>query len=147
MGGQGELRSWIEDDFVDASTSQPLVENDPWDPNAPSTSAPELALPERLGYESESNDCPPSQTWKAVGISSTSWPTSIRAINGRTALSTLQRSGLSPIQPSMPAANSASRYTRQIPRSRTSRVTSRSANYWRIWSRLPKNNAPGATRC
>ena len=54
MGGQGELRGWVEDDFVDEVSSQPLVENDPWDPNVP-PSAPGLSLPGRLGSESEAN--------------------------------------------------------------------------------------------
>ena len=38
MGGQGELRGWVEDDFVDAASAEPLVESDPWDPNAALTS-------------------------------------------------------------------------------------------------------------
>lgn len=39
MGGQGELWSWADDDFVDVASSEPLPEDDPWDVNSWATSA------------------------------------------------------------------------------------------------------------
>ena len=53
MGGQGELRGWVEDDFVDAASAEPLVESDPWDPNAAWTCESGSSLSARQSHESE----------------------------------------------------------------------------------------------
>ena len=56
MGGQEEMRRWVEEDFVDGDSIETFAENDPWDPNALSTVSPGYSLPERLSYEPEATD-------------------------------------------------------------------------------------------
>lgn len=51
MGDQ-ELRSWVEDDFVETTSPQPLDETDPWDPRLPvAQSQAALSHREQMGYE------------------------------------------------------------------------------------------------
>ena len=45
VGGRGEQRDWADDDFVDTTSAEPPVENDPWDPNISATSLPALSSP------------------------------------------------------------------------------------------------------
>lgn len=54
MGDQ-ELRSWGDNDLVEATSPQPLDETDPWDPSPPAAHSQAFPQQEQLGYESEAS--------------------------------------------------------------------------------------------
>ena len=150
-----ELRSWGDNDLVEATSPQPLDETDPWDPSPPAAHSQALPQQEQLGYESEASfgshaawdhedelaAVDPGDQWSEVALEPPlDWmepdPTII-----------MRQKTPKSVQPSMRAANSARHSIRRTSPLRTSRGNSRSENCWRKSSQSPRSNVLGVMGC